>query len=584
MRKFLSIIFVLILASNCTGAERFQRKTDDGREILSNFKLAGNCVFYENGKFVCAKKTLVISEGLIREAKPYSFGEEDVILLDDECVIFPGLADLHSHIDYDMMQLWDALRESNGVHCDNRQEWRASKSNDDDTIKPHAEIAKIWNDPIFGKKDSKITIGDVMLYFSELQAVCGGTVILQENSPRLVPKQNTSNVPESNTKFFIVRSTGDAEDFEQDRNILSVIDLYKPEEGTLDTDDTSTYLPHRDTSGWKIVRVSADARFGETIVKVTALDVLSEIIQGKSSEYKGLLIHLAEGRAGNIAYGEEWDSVDSYTRREFLSFKNFILSSEKKGSFTKEEVRKAHINLIHGCGINLNIDEDREFIRDYGIGVIWSPVSNLILYGDTPNFYDFLNDDSLLVSLGSDWSPSGSIHIWDECKFAEKFMKKYAKDKLGIRENILKAITVSAAKMIGCERAGNIKAGAFADFFILRGGKNLESALDIFFSSTDESVELVMLGGTPIYGDKDCISKFPCNKDSYSELETEEEELLNKRVYVPKLFRTEDFCKLYGEYLRIVKACGIELSHIRSQDSKKYRDVVEKLQSSYLGK
>ena len=52
---------------------------------------------------------------------------------------------------------------------------------------------------------------------------------------------------------------------------------------------------------------------------------------------------------------------------------------------------------------------------DDGLGakLIWSPLSNLLLYGKTTNVYEALAE-GVLVSLGTDWNPSGSRNLLGE--------------------------------------------------------------------------------------------------------------------------------------------------------------------------
>src|SRR5262249_38024636 len=56
----------------------------------------------------------------------------------------------------------------------------------------------------------------------------------------------------------------------------------------------------------------------------------------------------------------------------------------------------------------------------HGLGakLVWSPLSKLLLYGETTNVYEALAA-GLLVSLGTDWSPSGSRNLLVELKIAD---------------------------------------------------------------------------------------------------------------------------------------------------------------------
>src|SRR4029453_7960210 len=84
-------------------------------------------------------------------------------------------------------------------------------------------------------------------------------------------------------------------------------------------------------------------------------------------------------------------------------------------------VRSSPLTLIHGCGIDTRNPEHLRFLRERDISIVWSPVSNLLLYGDTLDVETLLAE-GINVALGSDWSPSGSKHAWDEAKFARFYL------------------------------------------------------------------------------------------------------------------------------------------------------------------
>ena len=123
------------------------------------------------------------------------------------------------------------------------------------------------------------------------------------------------------------------------------------------------------------------------------------------------MVHLAEGvRTGT---GGRADPVSS--RAEFATL-------SAKGLLTDMTV------IIHGTGL-----ERSDFaamraaptIRTDGVGdgrgakLVWSPLSNLLLYGETTDVYDAIAEE-VLVSLGTDWTPSGSRTLLQELKIADR--------------------------------------------------------------------------------------------------------------------------------------------------------------------
>ena len=55
----------------------------------------------------------------------------------------------------------------------------------------------------------------------------------------------------------------------------------------------------------------------------------------------------------------------------------------------------------------------RQLVPGRGAKLVWSPLSNLLLYGKTTAVYDALAA-GVLVSLGTDWTPSGSANLLAE--------------------------------------------------------------------------------------------------------------------------------------------------------------------------
>jgi hypothetical protein len=128
------------------------------------------------------------------------------------------------------------------------------------------------------------------------------------------------------------------------------------------------------------------------------------------SEVDAWLLHLAEGvRDDDRRPG---DPVSS--RGEFATLK-------AKGLLTDMTV------VVHGTALErTDFAEMRAApsIRTDGAGdgrgakLVWSPLSNLLLYGKTTNVYEALAE-GVLTSLGTDWTPSGSRTLLQELKIAD---------------------------------------------------------------------------------------------------------------------------------------------------------------------
>src|SRR4029453_8080197 len=69
---------------------------------------------------------------------------------------------------------------------------------------------------------------------------------------------------------------------------------------------------------------------------------------------------------------------------------------------------------IHCCGL---CDTDYATLAQNGGSMVWSPFSNLLLYGRTADIAR-ARREGVVIALGSDWSPSGSRNLLGELKVA----------------------------------------------------------------------------------------------------------------------------------------------------------------------
>ncbi len=556
--------------------------------------IRGNYVTFENEDFVCRKGAIVVRDGVISDIKGFDAkvdGADYEVTLSDKMVIFPGLADLHTHHTYNMLPVW---KRPIDTPWDNRYEWRNSREYKPAIKDKQKLLADNWDIPI--SNEENITVGDMLLYFAELQALAGGTTVLQEDTSIHVPD---NQVNDSNclcddefehvfrynflgtlngvvkSPHLLLRGTGcvselgiDSTSSDKDQ-IYSVVDLFAPDFGDKGLEnpypyiDTSAWRPKE--IGWKNVENYLRGSGGQNVV------------------YKGVIAHLAEGRAGNLCPNNR--RVDAYCNTEIDYLKNKLNVMVRDG-IKIEDIQKLHMSIIHGCGINLNNKEVYELLKQYKIGVIWSPVSNLLLYDDTPDFYENIQSNEVILGLGSDWSPSGSKHVWDECKFAEKYLISRGHNPGKVRKDVLKMVTVNAAKLIGTQKIGTIEINKFADFFVLKSEGDIhgdvEKALEAFYSLEDERVELVMIAGTPIYGEKNYFDNM---RTEYGIVPTHNLNLKSKAVYWHKNWKVKmSFEEMYDSLIKILKTNGVEASKFRTSEDKEYRDVISELEGKYVVK
>ena len=121
--------------------------------------------------------------------------------------------------------------------------------------------------------------------------------------------------------------------------------------------------------------------------------------------------------------------------------------------------------LIHGVGL------DRASIERLGgldVTLVWSPRSNLALYGETVDVPDAL-EAGARIALGSDWSYSGSYNLLEELRCAEGVDAALWDDRLSARD-LWKMATRHGAYALGIEDGtGRLAPGLAADLVVFRG-------------------------------------------------------------------------------------------------------------------
>ena len=137
-------------------------------------------------------------------------------------------------------------------------------------------------------------------------------------------------------------------------------------------------------------------------------------------------------------------------------------------------------------------------------GVVWSPLSNLVLYGQT-TLVDDVRARGIKVCLGSDWGPSGTKNLLGEMKVA-----RIAADHFGYTVtdgDIVEMVTSNPGTLL--ERCwkrpvGRLVEGGFADVVIIRG-RGPGDAWSRIVAAREPDIALVVINGVPRYGDHDLM-------------------------------------------------------------------------------
>ncbi|MPZ53579.1 MAG: amidohydrolase family protein [Acidimicrobiia bacterium] len=161
------------------------------------------------------------------------------------------------------------------------------------------------------------------------------------------------------------------------------------------------------------------------------------------------------------------------------------------------------------CGIHSTAltGEDFELIAARGGSVVWSPLSNYLLYGETTDLPS-MQEAGVLISLGSDWSPSGSKNLLGELKVARVVSDILGgDDPLLSAEELVSMVTINPARICKwSSMLGSLEDGKLADVIAINGmsGDPYQSLLD----ARETSITLVVINGVPRVGQNRLMAQF----------------------------------------------------------------------------
>ena len=206
------------------------------------------------------------------------------------------------------------------------------------------------------------------------------------------------------------------------------------------------------------------------------MDSLTSILAGiEAEEVKAFYIHLAEGRSDNERSQREFDRL-----------------VELK-ALTESTV------VIHGTALS---EGQLGNLADSGAKLVWSPQSNLRLYGETTKAAAAL-EQGVTVGLGADWLPSGSTSLLAEAKVARRCLS--AQGDSAKAKKLVEMMTRDAAKIAGLEdKLGSLSAGRPADLVVFE--RRHEDPWESVVEAEPAWVEFVMIDGDLSYGRADWIS------------------------------------------------------------------------------
>lgn len=346
------------------------------------------------------------------------------IVIDTKGYIYPGMMNLHNHLRYNFLKLYDVPR-----HSDNHDQWPTGKDYSQFVNNPAAIVT---GSNLYDRLDEA-------LKFAEVRALVGGETSLQgaEDNPAV--------------KRSLVRNV-ELENFGEDvigQRSLTIDKLFYE------------HLP----------------------------DQLNKI-----KAQRAWIFHLCEG-------------IDEYSRWEW-SDPNFDRNkpfSASKSKRNRPGVVEADLVWPGLVGVHCTAMQGDDFKQWKAIAgsapkLVWSPTSNLMLYGKTTDIRA-AQQAGAIIALGTDWAPSGTKNLLWELKTADQLNKSTSPRMFRSDRQLVELVTTNPAKILGWEdRVGKIKRGFYADLIVL--DKLHSSGYRNLIEAREENIQLVMVEGDPIYGDE----------------------------------------------------------------------------------
>lgn len=178
-------------------------------------------------------------------------------------------------------------------------------------------------------------------------------------------------------------------------------------------------------------------------------------------------------------------------------------SEGRRGSLVAREFRSAgqagclqdHFVAIHCNAVGA---EAFSAWQDAG-AVVWSPLSNLWLYGETTDI-PAAREAGLTLCLGSDWTPSGSRNVLGELKTARVTADARGWDLSDL--DLVRMVTCNPGDVLARgwpRRVGRLQPGAIADVTVVRASEGADPFRTLV-GARERDIELVVIDGQRRYG------------------------------------------------------------------------------------
>ncbi|MBX3204335.1 MAG: amidohydrolase family protein [Labilithrix sp.] len=180
------------------------------------------------------------------------------------------------------------------------------------------------------------------------------------------------------------------------------------------------------------------------------------------------------------------EGIDVDSRNEFLCLTDKVAKGRN--------YLDGRTAIIHGVGLTTT---DVNVMAEKGAKLVWSPRSNISLYGETARVTEF-DRLGVPIGLGTDWLPSGSMNMLRELACADEFNKTnlggYFSD-----EKLWLMATKGSAQALGFDAVtGELAEGKLGDIAIFaKSGRKAHRAI---LNASEKDIALVVRGGKVLVG------------------------------------------------------------------------------------
>ncbi|MEC8242203.1 MAG: amidohydrolase family protein [Candidatus Thermoplasmatota archaeon] len=396
--------------------------TDSSRAFL----LKGRVVTMDGESNVINDGNVMIRDGKITGVWPSSSNPPagvdftDVPIVETEGTIYPGLIDLHNHVHYNHIPLWDfdvhlseSQKSEEGGYT-NRYQWGNNWDYGPSItwMKTNIQSTYRWD------------MASEQMKYAEVQAVSGGVTAMQGS-------------PSSGTQAWDSILSRNVELYNFGQDGISTCAVC----GAADDDYTGSHL----------------------------------ISQSEAGTLNAWFVHLSEG-------------VDQPSKDEFDALWN-------KGLIMDETI------VIHGTAL-----DSSQFSKMASVNseLVWSPLSNLLLYGDTTDVVA-AHQAGVSISISPDWGPSGSKNNLHELKVADMWNTNNLGGHFSNYE-LVEMVTSNPADATGwAPFVGRIKADLYADLVVIDTFH--EDPYRNLIEAIDADVALTIVQGKAVFGDVDIMQQ-----------------------------------------------------------------------------